>query len=194
MLSLHVTRCSFVHAASRSGLAASAARSLSSMSAAGPPVPLADPALFQQQDYIDGTWCDADGGASLPVLDPASGQTIGTIADMGAAETRRAIEAANAAWPAWRAKTGKERGAVLRAWYELMLEHKEDLAMLMTAECGKPLAESRGEIMYAASFVEWFAVRAARRGVARRGGGLAGRAMRRRLLACRRRRSGSTAT
>ena len=127
-----------------------------------PPVQLADPALFRQQGYIDGAWCDADGGGSLPVTDPANGQTIGTVPDMGAAETRRAIEAADAAWPAWRAKTGKERGAVLRSWYELMLQHKEDLAKLMTAECGKPLAESHGEILYAASFCEWYSEEAKR--------------------------------
>ena len=127
-----------------------------------PPVPLADGALFRQQGYIDGAWCDADDGASLDVLDPASGLTIGTVADMGAAETRRAIGAAEAAWPAWRAKTGKERSAVLRAWYELIIAHKEDLAALMTAECGKPLAESLGEVAYAASFVEWFGEEAKR--------------------------------
>jgi len=127
-----------------------------------PPVPLADAALFRQQGYIDGEWCDADDGASLAVLDPATGQAIGAVADMGAAETRRAIAAAEAAWPAWRAKTGKERGAVLRAWYDLIVAHKEDLAALMTAECGKPLAESRGEVAYAASFAEWFGEEAKR--------------------------------
>ena len=135
---------------------------MSTASSAAPPVPLSDPALFRQQAYIDGAWCDADGGGVVSVVDPAGGQTIGSVPDMGGEETRRAIEAAATAWPAWRAKTGKERGAVLRCWYELMLEHKEDLAALMTAECGKPLAESRGEILYAASFLEWFSEEAKR--------------------------------
>lgn len=124
--------------------------------------PLADTALFRQQCYINGQWCDAASGASVAVCDPASGATIGTVPDMGADETRRAIEAANAAWPAWRAKTGKERGAVLKAWHALILEHADDLAALMTAECGKPLAEARGEVVYGASFVEWFAEEAKR--------------------------------
>ena len=93
---------------------------------------------------------------------PASDATLGSIPKMGADETRRAIEAANAAWPAWRAKTGKERSAVLRRWYELMLENADDLAMIMTAEQGKPLAEAKGEVVYAASFLEWFAEEAKR--------------------------------
>ena len=119
--------------------------------------------LFRQQAYIDGQWCDADGGgASLPVLDPATGLAIGTVPDMGAAETRRAIDAASAAWPEWRAKTGKERGAVLRRWFDLIIAHADDLAAIMTAECGKPLAEARGEVTYGASFVEWFAEEAKR--------------------------------
>ena len=123
---------------------------------------LADPSLFRQQSYIDGRWCDADGGGTLEVVDPASGAALGRVPDMGGAETRRAIDAASAAWPAWRAKTGKERAAIMRAWFELMREHTDDLAALMTAECGKPLAEARGEIAYAASFVEWFGEEAKR--------------------------------
>lgn len=118
---------------------------------------LKDPKLFRQQCYVDGTWCDADNGATVSVTNPASGATLGTVPKMGAVETRRAIEAANRAWPAWRAKTAQERSTILRKWYELLLQHQEDLAMLMTAEQGKPLAESRGEIIYAASFIEWFA-------------------------------------
>ena len=127
-----------------------------------PSLSLKDPALFRQQAYIDGAWLDADGGQTIAVDNPATGKTLGTVPKMGGAETRRAIEAANAALPAWRAKTGKERAAVLRRWFELMLEHKDDLAALMTAEQGKPLTESAGEIVYAASFIEWFAEEAKR--------------------------------
>ena len=155
------SRCTFIGLAARGPPPLRKCR-MSASALRVPPVPLADGALFRQQGYIDGAWCDADDGASLDVLDPASGLTIGTVADMGAAETRRAIGAAEAAWPAWRAKTGKERSAVLRAWYELIIAHKEDLAALMTAKCGKPLAESRGEVSYAASFVEWFGEEAKR--------------------------------
>ena len=155
------SRCAFVGLAARGPPPLRKCR-MSASALRAPPVPLADGALFRQQGYIDGAWCDADDGASLDVLDPASGLTIGTVADMGAAETRRAIGAAEAAWPAWRAKTGKERSAVLRAWYELIIAHKEDLAALMTAECGKPLGESLGEVAYAASFVEWFGEEAKR--------------------------------
>ena len=118
---------------------------------------LKDPKLFRQQCYIDGQWQDAEGGKTLAVTNPATGQTIGTVPNMGAAETRRAIEAANAAWPAWRAKAAKERTGILRKWAELMLANQEDLAVIMTVEQGKPLVESRGEIAYAASFIEWFA-------------------------------------
>ena len=123
---------------------------------------LNDPSLFRQQCYINGEWCAADNGATISVTNPASGATIGSIPRMGAAETRRAIEAANAAYPGWRSKTAAERSAVLRRWYELMLANIEDLAVLMTAEQGKPLAEARGEISYAASFIEWFAEEAKR--------------------------------
>jgi len=118
---------------------------------------LKDQSLFQQKCYIDGSWVDADDGATLEVDNPANGEIIGTVPKLGANETRRAIEAANAAWPAWRARTAKERAAILRRWHDLMMENQEDLAVLMTTEQGKPLTESRGEIAYAASFLEWFA-------------------------------------
>ena len=118
---------------------------------------LTDTKLFRQQGYIDGAWAPADSGKTLAVTDPATGEQLGTVPNMGAGETRRAIEAANAALPAWRAKTAKERANILRKWFELMMANQEDLARLMTAEQGKPLAESRGEIAYAASFIEWFA-------------------------------------
>ena len=118
---------------------------------------LQDAALFREQCYVAGDWIDADSKRSFDVTDPATGQPIGVVPAFGAAETRRAIEAANAAYPAWRALTAKERANILRRWYELMLEHQEDLAIIMTAEQGKPLAESRGEILYGASFIEWFA-------------------------------------
>ena len=118
---------------------------------------LNDAALFREQCYVDGHWIDADHGAAFDVTDPATGQSIGTVPAFGRAETRRAIEAANAAYPAWRALTAKERAGLLRRWYEEMLKHQEDLAIIMTAEQGKPLAESRGEILYGASFIEWFA-------------------------------------
>ncbi len=126
------------------------------------PYPLKDAALFRTRCYIDGTWCDADEGQALEVRNPANGQLLGTVPNMGAAETRRAIEAANRAWPAWRALTAKDRSAILRKWYALMIEHQDDLAVLMTAEQGKPLVESRGEISYAAAFIEWFAEEAKR--------------------------------
>ena len=118
---------------------------------------LKDPSLFRQQCYIDGKWVDADSGKTIPVTNPATGEILGTIPNMGAAETRRAIEAANAAWPAWRAKTAKERANILRKWFDLMMANQEDLARILTAEQGKPLAEARCEIAYGASFIEWFA-------------------------------------
>jgi succinate-semialdehyde dehydrogenase/glutarate-semialdehyde dehydrogenase len=118
---------------------------------------LADTSLFRQQCYIDGAWVDADDGGTLDVTNPADDSKLGTVPKMGAAETARAIEAANAAWPAWRAMTGKERAAILRRWFDLMIENQEDLAALMTAEQGKPLAESKGEVVYGGSFIEWFA-------------------------------------
>ncbi|SNS24774.1 MULTISPECIES: NADP-dependent succinate-semialdehyde dehydrogenase [unclassified Azospirillum] len=118
---------------------------------------LKDPSLFRTQAFLAGEWVRADSGRTLNVTNPATGALIGTVPEMGAAETRRAIEAANKAWPAWRAKTAKERAAILRKWFELLMANQEDLAILMTAEQGKPLTESRGEIAYAASFIEWFA-------------------------------------
>jgi succinate-semialdehyde dehydrogenase / glutarate-semialdehyde dehydrogenase len=118
---------------------------------------LRDSRLLREACYIDGAWVAADDGATLPVTNPATGGTLGTIPKMGGAETRRAIEAAGKALPAWRALTAKERSVLLRRWFDLMMENQDDLATLMTAEQGKPLAESKGEIAYAASFIEWFA-------------------------------------
>jgi succinate-semialdehyde dehydrogenase/glutarate-semialdehyde dehydrogenase len=118
---------------------------------------LADQRLLRQQCRVGGAWIDADGKGTIPVTDPATGETLGTVPDAGATETRRAIEAANAAWPAWRARTAKDRAATLRRWCDLMMANQEDLATLMTAEQGKPFAESKAEIAYAASFIEWFA-------------------------------------
>jgi len=123
---------------------------------------LKDPSLLRQQCFIAGQWCDADGGATINVTNPATGESLGTVPKMGAAETRRAIEAANAAWPEWRRKPAKTRAAILRKWNDLILANAEDLAALMTAEQGKPLAESKGEIAYAASFIEWFGEEAKR--------------------------------
>jgi succinate-semialdehyde dehydrogenase/glutarate-semialdehyde dehydrogenase len=125
-------------------------------------IALKDPSLLRQQCYIDGAWCDADSGETIEVTNPATGQTIATVPKMGAAETRRAIEAANAAWPAWRGMLAKERAAILRRWFELMHENADDLALIMTAEQGKPLAEAKGEVAYGASFIEWFAEEAKR--------------------------------
>jgi succinate-semialdehyde dehydrogenase/glutarate-semialdehyde dehydrogenase len=123
---------------------------------------LNDPDLLRHQAYIDGQWCDAPDGAVTEIFNPANGESLGHVPNLGAAETRRAIEAAQAAQPAWRALTAKERAARLRKWYELMLASQEDLAQIMTAEQGKPLAEARGEVLYAASFIEWFAEEAKR--------------------------------
>lgn len=123
---------------------------------------LNDPDLLRHQAYIDGQWCDAPDGAVTEIFNPANGESLGHVPNLGAAETRRAIEAAQAAQPAWRALTAKERAARLRKWYELMLANQEDLAQIMTAEQGKPLAEARGEVLYAASFIEWFAEEAKR--------------------------------
>ena len=118
---------------------------------------LKDSKLFREQCYIDGQWLDAESRKNVPVHNPATGAVLGSVPDMGTTETKRAIEAADRAWPAWRAKTAKERAAILRKWFDLMMAHQEDLAQIMTAEQGKPLAESRGEIAYGASFIEWFA-------------------------------------
>jgi len=118
---------------------------------------ISDEGLFRTQAYIDGKWRDADSGETRPVVNPANGETIAEIARCGTAETRRAIEAAETAQVEWRQKTAKERGAILRRWFDLMLEHQEDLARILTAEQGKPLAEARGEIAYGANYIEWFA-------------------------------------
>jgi succinate-semialdehyde dehydrogenase/glutarate-semialdehyde dehydrogenase len=118
---------------------------------------LKDASLFRQRCYVDGEWIAADGGGQLEVRDPATGVRIGAVPLAGAAETRRAIEAAARALPAWRARSASERGRILQRWYALMLEHQDDLARLMTLEQGKPLAEARAEIGYAASYLEWFA-------------------------------------
>lgn len=118
---------------------------------------LKDPALLRERAFVAGEWQAADGGATLEVRNPATGALIGTVPAMGAAETRRAIDAANAAWPAWREKTAKERAAILRKWHDLMIAHADDLALILTTEQGKPLAEAKGEIGYAAAFLEWFA-------------------------------------
>ena len=118
---------------------------------------LKDSSLLRQQAYLNGQWCDADQAGKHEVYNPANGNLLGSVPMMGAAETRRAIEAANAAWPAWTKKTAKERSVILRRWYELMMANADDLALILTAEQGKPLAEAKGEIGYAASFIEWFA-------------------------------------
>ena len=123
---------------------------------------LKDPTLLRQQCFIDGEWCDANDASTFTVTNPATGEAIGTAPHMGAEETRRAIDAANAAWPAWRKKTARERALILRKWNDLMLENADDLALLMTAEQGKPLPEAKGEVAYAASFLEWFGEQAKR--------------------------------
>ncbi|MDR5784693.1 aldehyde dehydrogenase family protein, partial [Caballeronia sp. LZ065] len=118
---------------------------------------LKDPTLLRNAAYIDGEWQQADTGETFEVKNPATGESLGSVPKMGTTETRRAIEAANAAWPAWRKKTAKERAALMRRWFDLMTENADDLALILTTEQGKPLAEAKGEITYAASFIEWFA-------------------------------------
>ncbi|HEX6959252.1 MAG TPA: NAD-dependent succinate-semialdehyde dehydrogenase [Ferrovibrio sp.] len=113
--------------------------------------------LIRRQAYIDGAWISADSGKTFAVTNPADGSLIAEVPDMGVAETRRAIAAAEAAWPAWAALTAKQRAGILRKWYELILQNQDDLGALMTLEQGKPLAEAKGEVIYGASFVEWFA-------------------------------------
>jgi succinate-semialdehyde dehydrogenase / glutarate-semialdehyde dehydrogenase len=125
-------------------------------------VKLKDPTLLREQCFIDGGWSAADNGATLEVTNPATMKKLGSIPNMGAAETRRAIAAAAAALPAWRARAAKERAIILRRWFDLMSANQDDLAILMTAEQGKPLAESKTEILYAASFIEWFGEEAKR--------------------------------
>ncbi|RPE64933.1 succinate semialdehyde dehydrogenase [Tibeticola sediminis] len=121
---------------------------------------LQDPTLLKTEGLIDGRW--VPGEQRFAVTDPATGQTLAEVANLGVPEAEAAIAAANAAWPAWRAKTAKERSIILRRWFDLLMSNQEDLARLMTAENGKPLAESRGEVTYGASFVEWFAEEAKR--------------------------------
>jgi len=123
---------------------------------------LKDKNLFREMCYIDGAWVPAKSGGKVQVDNPATGEIIGSVPKLGAAETREAIEAANDAFPLWSKKTGKERAIVLRNWFDLMMENQEDLARLMTLEQGKPLAESRGEVAYAGSFLEWFGEEAKR--------------------------------
>jgi succinate-semialdehyde dehydrogenase/glutarate-semialdehyde dehydrogenase len=118
---------------------------------------LKDAKLLRERAYVAGDWSPAESGATFAVRNPASGQIIANVPDMGVTETRRAIAAADAAWPAWRGLTAKQRAAILRKWFDLMVANADDLALLMTSEQGKPLAEARGEVMYGASFVEWFA-------------------------------------
>ena len=123
---------------------------------------LSDPDLLRTQAYINGEWVDADDGSTFPVYNPATGEVIADMADVGAAETRRAIEVAEVARHDWAARSPHERSAILRKWNDLMLDNVEDLAVIMTVEQGKVLAESRGETVYAASFIEWFAEEAKR--------------------------------
>lgn len=123
---------------------------------------LKNPSLFRQQCYINGQWLDADNGQTINVTNPATNDVIGTVPKMGTDETRKAIEVAEKAQVAWRRKTAKERSAILRRWYDLLLKNQEDLALLLTLEQGKPLAEAKGEIAYGASYLEWFAEEAKR--------------------------------
>ena len=118
---------------------------------------LQDNALFKTQCYIEGTWLNADNGATVEVTNPANGEVIGTVPQMGKAEADRAVAAAQAALPAWKAKSAKERSQILRKWFDLMMAHQEDLGKILTLEQGKPLAEAKGEIAYGASYIEWYA-------------------------------------
>ena len=120
-------------------------------------LPLQDPTLLRTQCYLDGAWVDADSGKRFEVDNPATGNIIADVPDCGADETKRAIAAAAAALPAWRALTAKARSQILRKWFDLMIAHADDLALILTTEQGKPLAEAKGEVMYGASFIEWFA-------------------------------------
>ncbi len=125
-------------------------------------ISLNDADLLRTQAYIGGSWVDADDGSTLAVTNPANGAVIAEVAKCGQAETRRAIETARAAQVEWRQKSAKERAALLRAWFNLMMASQEDLAQILTAEQGKPLAEARGEIAYGANYIEWFAEEAKR--------------------------------
>ena len=126
------------------------------------PPPLKDPALFRDRCYVDGAWADSDSGKRFDVDNPADGSIVGSVPDMGAAEAKRAIAAAERALPAWRALSAKERSKIVRRWYELIVANADDLALILTTEMGKPLPEAKGEILYGASFVEWFAEEAKR--------------------------------
>ncbi|MDA0994840.1 MAG: NAD-dependent succinate-semialdehyde dehydrogenase [Proteobacteria bacterium] len=123
---------------------------------------ISDKALFKTQAYINGQWADADDGSTFSVTNPANGKTIAEVASCGAAETRRAIEAAEVAMVGWRARSAKDRASILRKWFNLMIAAQEDLAQILTAEQGKPLAEARGEVAYGANYIEWFAEEAKR--------------------------------
>jgi succinate-semialdehyde dehydrogenase / glutarate-semialdehyde dehydrogenase len=125
-------------------------------------IKLNDASLWKEQGFIDGAWAAADSGQTTEIRNPATGEVLGSVPHMGAAETRRAIEAAHAALPAWSKRTAGERARLMRKWFDLMLANQQDLAIIMTAEQGKPLAESQGEIAYAAAFIEWFAEEAKR--------------------------------
>ena len=127
-----------------------------------PAFSLQDPDLFRQQAYIGGRWCDAESGATIEVNNPATGEILGTVPRMGANETWRAIEAAKDAFADWGRRPAKERSDLMRRWYDLIMANVDDLGALMTAEQGKPLAEAKGEVAYAASFIEWFAEEAKR--------------------------------
>ncbi|MDP2416689.1 MAG: aldehyde dehydrogenase family protein, partial [Hydrogenophaga sp.] len=121
---------------------------------------LKDPTLLKTDALINGEW--VQGASRFDVLDPATGQKLADVANLGPADAEAAIAAANAAWPAWRSKTAKERSIILRRWYDLLMANQEDLGRIMTAEQGKPLPEAKGEVAYGASFVEWFAEEAKR--------------------------------
>jgi len=123
---------------------------------------LLDPSLLHQECYVGAQWISSASGRTFSVDNPATGESIAHVPDMGSVETRRAIVAAQAAWPQWRARSAKERAIILRRWFDLIVAHTADLATIMTSEQGKPLAESQGEIAYAASFIEWFAEEAKR--------------------------------
>ncbi|HEY0820746.1 MAG TPA: aldehyde dehydrogenase family protein, partial [Rhizobacter sp.] len=127
---------------------------------ASPLAQLADQSLLRSNALVQGEW--VGGSSRFDVVDPATGQKLVDVANLGAAETRKALEAAHAAWPQWRAKTAKERASILMKWFHLLHQHADDLARIMTAEQGKPLAEAKGEVTYGASFIEWFAEEARR--------------------------------
>src|SRR5437667_6112484 len=126
------------------------------MSSTSAELKLSDPRLFRQACYINGQWVEAKGSRRIAVDDPATGEVIGSVPNLGATETRQAIDAAAEAFADWRKRTAKERAVILRRWFVLMMTNQEDLAYLMTVEQGKPLTESRGEVAYAGSFLEWF--------------------------------------